>query len=99
MFAQVTGDQMVTALQVAKEVGIDADMVWAGVSPDEKQDIVKNMKMQGEIVAMVSPLLPSQSQLITRHTNPPLPRSATESTTPPRSPPQTSASPWRPAPT
>ncbi|KAI5843905.1 E1-E2 ATPase-domain-containing protein [Morchella snyderi] len=51
--AMVTGDQMVTALQVAKEVGIDADMVWADVSPDEKQDIVKNMKMQGEIVAMV----------------------------------------------
>ncbi|KAH0606671.1 uncharacterized protein H6S33_003505 [Morchella sextelata] len=51
--AMVTGDQMVTALQVAKEVGIDADMVWAGVSPDEKQDIVKKMKMQGEIVAMV----------------------------------------------
>lgn len=46
---------MVTALQVAKEVGIDADMVWAGVSPNEKQDIVNNMKIQGEIVAMVSP--------------------------------------------
>lgn len=52
---------MVTALQVAKEVGIDADMVWAGVSPDEKQEIVKEMKDKGEVVAMVSP-----SQTITR---------------------------------
>lgn len=28
-------------------------MVWSGVSPDEKQEIVKEMKAAGEVVAMV----------------------------------------------
>ncbi|KAL7274004.1 Cu(2+)-transporting P-type ATPase [Rhizina undulata] len=51
--AMVTGDQRATALQVAKEVDIDANMVWAGVSPDEKQEIVKQMKAAGDVVAMV----------------------------------------------
>jgi len=50
---QVTGDQEATALQVAKEVGIDSSMVFAGVSPDEKQDIVRRMKASGDCVAMV----------------------------------------------
>lgn len=50
---QVTGDQESTALQVAKEAGIDADCVWAGVSPDEKQGIIRDMKAAGEKVAMV----------------------------------------------
>ncbi|KAI5781812.1 E1-E2 ATPase-domain-containing protein [Geopyxis carbonaria] len=51
--AMVTGDQESTALQVAKEVGIDANMVWAGVSPDEKQLIIKKLQANNTIVAMV----------------------------------------------
>jgi len=49
----VTGDQRSTALAVAREVGIDANQVWSGVSPDEKQDIISMMQSEGEIVAMV----------------------------------------------
>lgn len=51
--AIVTGDQRSTALAVAKTVGISADMVFAGVSPDEKQDIIRRFQEQGETVAMV----------------------------------------------
>lgn len=51
--AMVTGDQRSTALQVAKEVGIESNQVWAGVSPDEKQAIIATMQSEGEIVAMV----------------------------------------------
>ncbi|EPS37028.1 hypothetical protein H072_9403 [Dactylellina haptotyla CBS 200.50] len=51
--AMVTGDQRSTALAVAEEVGIDKSQVWAGVSPDEKQDLVAIMKEEGEVVAMV----------------------------------------------
>lgn len=38
---------------MAKEAGIDADCVWFGVSPNEKQDIIREMKTAGEKVAMV----------------------------------------------
>lgn len=38
---------------MASEVGIDASDVWASVSPNEKQDIVKLMQSNGEIIAMV----------------------------------------------
>lgn len=51
--AMVTGDQAATAHQVAKEVGIHHSQVWAGVSPDEKQEIINRMKETGAIVAMV----------------------------------------------
>ncbi|KAI5807664.1 P-type ATPase-like protein, partial [Peziza echinospora] len=51
--SMVTGDQLTTALAVAKLVGIPADMVFAGVSPDEKQHIVRTMQERGEVVAMV----------------------------------------------
>lgn len=51
--AMVTGDQRSTALSVAAAVGIPADQVHAGVSPDQKQDIVREMQAAGEIVAMV----------------------------------------------
>jgi Cu+-exporting ATPase len=51
--AIVTGDQRSTALAVAASVGISAEDVFAGVSPDEKQSIVKEMQDQGEIMAMV----------------------------------------------
>lgn len=51
--AMVTGDQRSTALAVAAAVGISADDVFAGVSPDQKQSIIKQVQSQGEVVAMV----------------------------------------------
>ncbi|KAI0881536.1 heavy metal translocatin [Annulohypoxylon maeteangense] len=51
--AIVTGDQLSTALAVASSVGISHDNVYAGVSPDQKQDIVREIQGRGECVAMV----------------------------------------------
>jgi len=51
--AIVTGDQRTTAVAVASAVGISPDNVYAGVSPDQKQAIIKQIQSQGEIVAMV----------------------------------------------
>jgi P-type Cu+ transporter len=51
--AIVTGDQRSTAVAVAKAVGIDIDDVFAGVSPDQKQEIVRKLQDAGEVVAMV----------------------------------------------
>ncbi|PHH88254.1 hypothetical protein CDD83_7782 [Cordyceps sp. RAO-2017] len=51
--AVVTGDQRSTALAVAAAVGVAADDVFAGVSPDQKQSIVRQMQAQGDVVAMV----------------------------------------------
>ncbi|ODA76175.1 hypothetical protein RJ55_08458 [Drechmeria coniospora] len=51
--AIVTGDQRSTALTVAAAVGISADNVFAAVSPDQKQSIIRQMQSQGDIVAMV----------------------------------------------
>ncbi|KAG9256097.1 putative Cu-ATPase [Emericellopsis atlantica] len=51
--AIVTGDQQSTAVAVAAAVGIPAEHVHAGVSPDQKQAIIKQIQAQGEIVAMV----------------------------------------------
>ncbi|KAL6918337.1 hypothetical protein FSST1_009832 [Fusarium sambucinum] len=49
----VTGDQRSTALAVASVVGIDAENVFAGVSPDQKQAIVQEIQQSGEVVGMV----------------------------------------------
>ncbi|KAL8803307.1 MAG: hypothetical protein Q9182_003265 [Xanthomendoza sp. 2 TL-2023] len=49
----VTGDQMPTAVAVAEAVGIPASNVHAGVSPDQKREIVKQLQAQGTRVAMV----------------------------------------------
>jgi Cu+-exporting ATPase len=51
--AMVTGDQRPTALAVAAIVGISPENVFAGVSPDQKQDIIRQLQSQGEVVAMV----------------------------------------------
>ncbi|KAI1059020.1 hypothetical protein LB507_003569 [Fusarium sp. FIESC RH6] len=51
--AIVTGDQRSTALSVAAAVGIPPENVYAGVSPDQKQEIIKQIQSQGEVVAMV----------------------------------------------
>lgn len=51
--AIVTGDQRSTALAVAAIVGISEDNVHAGVSPEQKQAIIRQLQEQGECVAMV----------------------------------------------
>lgn len=51
--AIVTGDQRSTALAVARLVGIPSEHVHAGVTPDQKQDIIRKLQEQGECVAMV----------------------------------------------
>ncbi|KAI1825665.1 heavy metal translocatin [Xylaria intraflava] len=51
--AIVTGDQRSTALAVASQVGIASEDVFAGVSPDQKQEIINQFKQKGECVAMV----------------------------------------------
>jgi P-type Cu+ transporter len=51
--AIVTGDQRSTAIAVAAAVGISEDDVFAGVSPDQKQDIIRKLQESGEVVAMV----------------------------------------------
>ncbi|KAK3393640.1 E1-E2 ATPase-domain-containing protein [Podospora didyma] len=51
--AIVTGDQRSTAIAVAAAVGIDAQDVYAGASPDQKQAIIRRLQEEGEVVAMV----------------------------------------------
>jgi Cu+-exporting ATPase len=51
--AIVTGDQLSTALSVARAVGIVPENVHAGASPDQKQAIIRQLQSQGEVVAMV----------------------------------------------
>lgn len=47
--AMVTGDQHSTALAVASQVGIPKELVWSGVSPDDKRLIIANMKAEGSV--------------------------------------------------
>ena len=49
----VTGDQYSTAAAVAARVGIPKANIHAGVSPDQKQKIIKEIQEQGTVVAMV----------------------------------------------
>ncbi len=49
----VTGDQLPTATVVASLVGIPESNIHAGVSPDQKQGIIKQIQAQGLVVAMV----------------------------------------------
>ncbi|KAL9030519.1 MAG: hypothetical protein Q9196_001365 [Gyalolechia fulgens] len=49
----VTGDQLSTAIAVAEAVGIPKTNVHAGVSPNQKREIIKRLQAQGSTVAMV----------------------------------------------
>ncbi|KAI5367766.1 Putative P-type ATPase, heavy metal-associated domain, HMA, P-type ATPase, A domain superfamily [Septoria linicola] len=49
----VTGDQAATANHVAALVGIDPHNVFAGVLPEGKKEIVRELQKEGKIVAMV----------------------------------------------
>lgn len=51
--AVVTGDQESTALAVARIVGIPAENVHAGISPIQKQEIIRELQSKGECVGMV----------------------------------------------
>ncbi len=48
----MTGDNRTTALGVAKQLGIEADQVIAGVMPSDKAAKVKELQSKGKIVAM-----------------------------------------------
>jgi len=48
----MTGDNRTTALGVAKQLGIDADQVIAGVMPADKAAKVADLQSKGKIVAM-----------------------------------------------
>lgn len=63
--AIVTGDQRSTALSVAAAVGISPDNVYAGVGPDQKQAILKEIQAQGEVVAMVGDGINDSPALVT----------------------------------
>lgn len=49
----VTGDNMNSAKSVAESVGIKSENIFAGVTPDRKNEIVKKIQQQGKKVAMV----------------------------------------------
>ena len=49
----VTGDQLPTAQAIASEIGISPSNIHAGVLPDQKQSIIKDLQVQGFIVAIV----------------------------------------------
>ncbi|MDR2559858.1 MAG: cation-translocating P-type ATPase, partial [Oscillospiraceae bacterium] len=48
----ITGDHKITALAIAKELGIAPEDVYARVSPEDKVNIVTRLKQDGHIVAM-----------------------------------------------
>ncbi|CAK7262996.1 Cu(2+)-transporting P-type ATPase [Sporothrix epigloea] len=66
--AIVTGDQRSTAVAVAKAVGISPKNVYAGMSPDQKQAIIKQLQAAGEIVAMVGDGINDSPALATANT-------------------------------
>jgi len=49
----LTGDVAAAASAVAREVGLPADRVLAGVRPDQKADAVRALQSRGRVVAMV----------------------------------------------
>ena len=51
--SMVTGDQLPTAIAIASLVGILTSNIHAGVSPDQKQAIIKQLQQEGKVVAMV----------------------------------------------
>ncbi|MCJ1295204.1 hypothetical protein MMC34_006766 [Xylographa carneopallida] len=61
----VTGDQLPTATYIAALVGISTFNVHAGVSPDQKQAIIKDHQSRGEVVAMVGDGINDSPALVT----------------------------------
>ncbi|KAK9494015.1 E1-E2 ATPase-domain-containing protein [Lipomyces doorenjongii] len=67
--AMVTGDQRPAALRVAREVGIPESEVWSGVTPSEKQDIIRAMQIESPdaVIAMVGDGINDSPALATAH--------------------------------
>lgn len=63
----VTGDTYDTAISVARLVGIPDSAVRASVAPEEKQQIVADLKLAGETVAMVGDGINDSPALSTAH--------------------------------
>ncbi|MCJ1378867.1 hypothetical protein MMC17_001966 [Xylographa soralifera] len=61
----VTGDQLPTATHIAALVGIATSNIHAGVSPDQKQAIIKDLQSRGEVVAMVGDGINDSPALVT----------------------------------
>ncbi|MGW0902544.1 heavy metal translocating P-type ATPase [Streptomyces sp. NPDC002853] len=49
----LTGDNRAVARAVARSVGIEADAVYAEVLPEDKVDVVRRLRAEGKVVAMV----------------------------------------------
>jgi Cu+-exporting ATPase len=49
----VTGDNLLTAASIARQVGIEGKNVFAEVRPEQKAEFVKKLQAQGERVAFV----------------------------------------------
>jgi Cu+-exporting ATPase len=49
----VTGDNSLTAASIARQVGIEAENVFAEVRPEQKAEFVKKLQVAGERVAFV----------------------------------------------
>jgi Cu+-exporting ATPase len=49
----LTGDQALTAHVIGTRLGIDASQIHAGIHPDEKADIIRDLQKQGRRVAFV----------------------------------------------
>ncbi|KAK9368044.1 E1-E2 ATPase-domain-containing protein [Lipomyces kononenkoae] len=67
--AMVTGDQRLSALRVAREVGIPESQVWSGVTPPEKQEIIRTMQIESPdaVIAMVGDGINDSPALATAH--------------------------------
>ncbi|KAK9237078.1 E1-E2 ATPase-domain-containing protein [Lipomyces kononenkoae] len=67
--AMVTGDQRLPALRVAREVGIPESQVWSGVTPHEKQELIRTMQIESPdaVIAMVGDGINDSPALATAH--------------------------------
>ncbi|KAK9477648.1 E1-E2 ATPase-domain-containing protein [Lipomyces japonicus] len=67
--AMITGDHQAPALRVAREVGVPESQVWAGVTPAEKQELIRTMQLESPdaVIAMVGDGVNDSPALATAH--------------------------------
>ena len=63
----LTGDAKTNALAIARELGLGADDVFAGVMPDGKARIIEELKGKGAVVAMAGDGINDAPALATAH--------------------------------